>query len=78
MKARFDSSGRCNLCMGGWLCEPCQQDGLERDKRKMEAIRFSNNLSKEMEIGMICSRHELESDEFQTREQKAERYLRNY
>jgi hypothetical protein len=73
MKTRFDSSGRCTLCAGGWLCKPCQSDTqaayLHRWK---EAARAGDYLANE-ERGRIAARLELESDEAGTATQKAAR-----
>ncbi len=62
----------------------CAQTGLERDfaaERKRElarvdAIKRAAQGLRAHEIARICARHELESDEFSTAKQKAERILR--
>lgn len=61
----------------------CPQSGRTRDlvaerkayDRRAAAIRGAANDQREREIMRICSRYELESDEFITREEKALRYL---
>lgn len=50
---------------------------LEEERRRCENLRGLGNSIRQAEIDRICARHELESDEFYTREQKAERYLRH-
>ena len=57
----------------------CAQTGLKRDANKerttyenrTKTICLSSERGKQAAIDRVCARHELESDEFQTAEQKA-------
>lgn len=62
---------RCPTCIGGWLCKSCQQEGLIRDRQRMAAVRDVCQSYRRMAIDRLCSRFELESDEFSTAEEKA-------
>ena len=46
-----------------------------REMEKSEALRRCVSSAKAWDIARICARYELESDEFYTLEQKAERYI---
>ena len=51
--------------------------GAERrkDKQQRETLRQVCIAHRENEISRICARYELESDEFYTAREKAERYM---
>lgn len=68
---RFDETGRCTLCNGGWLCDPCKADNRERERKRTEAISRGARAHRQNEIARVCMRYQLTSDEFYTREQKA-------
>ena len=61
----------------------CAQTGLQRnhtkekadETRKTKAIAEAAHGARQHAIARICARHELESDEFFTAEEKALRYL---
>ena len=44
-------------------------------KKREQQVHLASQALRAHEIARICTRHELESDEFYTREQKAIRYL---
>lgn len=67
--------GSCPACMGGNVCRWHQEDGLRRDREGMDNLRRVCASAHAHEIGRICARYELESDEGGTREEKAERIL---
>ena len=62
----------------------CPQSGVVRNLTKERAheqhrskqIKLAAHGARQHEIARICARHELESDEFYTAEQKAMRYMR--
>ena len=77
-KPAIHEDGSCTACAGGWMCEYHQQESLRRDERLSAALRLSNKAARANEIARICAHYELESDEYQTREQKAELLLGSY
>ena len=46
-----------------------------REKSTSEAIRHAVEVGREADLARVCIRHELESDEFSTRFEKAARIL---
>jgi hypothetical protein len=84
VKSRFpqvvSSNGKFKFWSDGG-CTPAStpDDYFERAwrdwNRKQGALRESAKLARAANIARICARHELESDEFFTAEQKAEKYL---
>lgn len=71
MKTRFDSTGRCLTCSGGWLCKACQTDSLARDKAFSAVLSSAVAGIQANRVARVCARFELESDEGGTRSQKA-------
>lgn len=67
--------GSCPACVGGWKCVYHIERDAQRDRERSETLRRVCAGIREARIMEICARHELESDEFLTREQKAEAYL---
>ena len=63
----------------------CVQSGVIRnltkerasEQHRSEQISLAAHGARQHEIARICARHELESDEFYTAEQKALRYIRH-
>lgn len=75
IKPTMNADGSCPFCLGGWLCSWHQQDGLRRDREQAATLRRVAANIRQARIESICAAHELESDEFQTAEQKAARLL---
>lgn len=72
LKPTMNPDGSCPACIGGWLCSWHQQEGLRRDREQAAVLRRARAGIRQNIIARICAEHELESDEFQTAEQKAE------
>jgi len=75
----MNPDGSCPKCLfaGGWHCEWHQAEAVRRCReRSAMAARVCRRATDE-DIARTCARYELESDEFQTREEKAERILRS-
>ena len=71
-RVRFNPTrGYCMQCAGGWLCRDCIADNREREKRQSAALAETVRKARANDVAMVCSKHELESDEFMTRERKA-------
>lgn len=64
--------GACKACLGGNKCDWHIERDAENDRKRSEMLRRVCAGIRANEIGRVCSRYELESDEFMTREQKAE------
>lgn len=62
----------CLTCILDYLLCEHRKESEEREKQRSMALRNLPS-AKESTIAHLIARHELESDEFQTREQKAER-----
>lgn len=71
MKNRFRQDGSCSTCLGGNLCRHCSADSAKRDAIFSRVLQQAAAGIRENRIARVCSRFELESDEFLTREQKA-------
>ena len=69
--SRFDETGRCTLCSGGWLCDPCKADNRERERKRSEAISRGARAHRGWDVARTCSRYQITSDEFFSRERKA-------
>ena len=69
------ADGSCPVCSSGWVCAYHQEAGLRRDRERSAVLRRVCESMRAAEIGRVCARFELESDEFQTREQKAGRII---
>lgn len=67
--------GACKACVGGWKCAFHIAEDAERDRRMADVLRQAVAGIRQTRIARVCSRFELESDEFLTREQKAELML---
>jgi hypothetical protein len=78
MKTRFDKTGRCTLCIGGNLCKPCQADGVKRDRERWAMLRAVSAQQAQDRVYRCCARYELESDEMQSREDKARAIIANF
>ena len=65
------SDGSCPACSGGWTCSFHIAEGLRKDKENAATLRRVCESAKVNELARICARFELESDEMQTREEKA-------
>ena len=63
-------------CQGGWLCAKHRKETADAWNRRQREIALAVKGLKARTIDKICARYELESDEFQTAEQKAEGYIR--
>ena len=74
-KPALRSDGTCSACLGGNLCRFCQEEGLKRDRELSRVLARAVVGIRETRIARVCSRFELESDEFLTREQKAQQML---
>jgi hypothetical protein len=74
-KPKPDKDGACPDCAGGWMCAYHQRttaaDWEKRQARLKVAARVARNAARDR----IAARFELESDEFETADQKAERML---
>ena len=69
--------GSCPACVGGWQCEYHQREGVRRFQERERMLAIVARGIRARRIADLCARYELESDEFQTREQKAEHILAN-
>jgi len=78
MSRRFDASGRCTLCAGGWLCPQCQVDTQASYDRRWLAAGRAVRAGRAAERGRLAASLELESDEAGTAEEKAGRILAGY
>ena len=78
MKAPIlNADGSCPDCLRSWRqCAWHIADGLREDRERSEMLRRVCAAQRADEIGRVCARYELESDEMQTREEKAEEILR--
>jgi hypothetical protein len=71
-RVRFHPTrGYCLQCEGGWLCRDCIADNQEREKRRSAALAETVLSARTHDVAKLCSKHELESDEFMTRERRA-------
>ncbi len=73
--SRFAPDGHCQSCIGGWLCKDCQGDSAKRERQFSIVLKQVTNNIRANAIARVCQMHELESDEMQSREQKALAYL---
>ena len=71
MKPQIETDGRCSACRGGNLCDWHKTEGVRRDREKWVCVRASVALARQYEIGRICDRYEIESDEAGTAYEKA-------
>jgi hypothetical protein len=71
------ADGSCPACRitGGWQCDFHQARGVEKSRALGVMLREISASLHADELSWICARHELESDEFMTREQKASQML---
>lgn len=67
--------GACKACVGGWKCAFHIEQDAERDRQWSATLRQTVAGIQQTSIYRVCARFELESDEFLTREQKAEAML---
>lgn len=67
--------GSCPDCQGGWLCLFHQAGTQRRFVARETALKLAAIGARQARIARICAQHELESDEFYTAEQKAERLI---
>lgn len=67
--------GSCPVCSGGWQCSFHQAEGLRIDRDRAQTIRRVVTSAREHDIARLCARHEIESDEMGSREDKAARRL---
>lgn len=67
--------GACKACAGGWKCAYHIAEDAERDRQMSAVLRRACEGIRINRIARVCARFELESDEFLTREQKAEAML---
>ena len=67
--------GACKACVGGWKCAFHIAEDEERERRMSDVLRQAVAGIRATRIARVCARFELESDEFLTREQKAEAML---
>ena len=68
--------GTCPQCIRDYAgCTFHRTEDRARDARRSENIRRVLDAWHQRELAAICLRHELESDEFGTRWEKAERIL---
>lgn len=72
-------AGRCEACLsgGGWQCEFHQAQGVRKWNEQQATLASVAQSQRQAEIDRVCARHELESDEFMTAEQKAKTFLRS-
>lgn len=78
MKApKLDANGACPLCStsGGWLCQYHQVEGVRKFADQQAMLKGVAQSIHASRVAEVCARLELESDEFYTREQKAELIL---
>ena len=75
VKPDFYPDGACKACAGGWKCAFHIAEDAEREKRRHEVLRRTVAGIQQTRIYRVCARFELESDEFLSREQKAEAML---
>ena len=66
--------GSCTQCGSGHQCAFHSQEGLRRDREMGATLRRVCASYKANEIARICATHEIESDEFFTREEKAAQF----
>lgn len=71
----LNPDGSCPFCLGGWLCNYHQQEGLRKDREKAATLRHVAAHIRQSRIESICAQYELESDEGGTAEEKAMRLL---
>ncbi len=74
-KPELDKNGACPYCVGGWLCAYHQRTTTEAWNKRQAAIRDSARMARAAARDRIAARFELESDEFETADAKAERML---
>lgn len=69
----INPDGTCSSCTsgGGWVCAFHRAESLRQDERNAQTLRRVVENARHHEIYRVCAQHELESDEFQTREDKA-------
>lgn len=72
---KYDASGACVDCYGGWMCAYHQADGLRRDRAKVLALSGLSESIRRGKLARIASRFELESDEGGTALEKAARMV---
>jgi len=74
----MNADGSCPACLRSWRqCDWHIAEGLRRDRERSAMFARVCRRASAEEIARTCARYELESDEFQTREEKAERILRS-
>jgi len=71
MKPPIEPDGRCSACRGGNQCDWHKAEGVRIDKAKWIRVRACVAVARQYEIGRICARHEIESDEGGTAYEKA-------
>ena len=73
----LNADGSCPACRitGGWQCDFHQARGVEESRALGVMLREISASLHADELSRTCARHELESDQFQTREQKASQML---
>lgn len=54
----------CPNCKGGWLCKPCQEESLRRQRNRSLADAGTASARRQREITRILIHFEMESDEF--------------
>lgn len=71
------ADGSCSACVlgGGWQCKFHQEELAALDRERAAMFKRVAAHVRASRIESICARYELESDEFQTREQKALAFL---
>jgi hypothetical protein len=74
-RPQLDENGACPDCSGGWLCPRCQRETAAAWEKRQAAIRDAVRMARAAARDRIAARFELEGDEFETADQKAERML---
>lgn len=74
-RPQLDKNGACPDCSGGWMCAYHQRTTAAAWEKRQAAIRDAVRMARAAARDRIAARWELESDEFETADQKAERML---